>query len=294
MIVAIYGREVSPAFMPYLKILFRKTISYGTQHLIFEEFARLMKHQGVILPDNTETFSNWQDLGGNADVMLSIGGDGTFLEAVSFVRDSGIPIIGINSGRLGFLATISREDIEPSLDALFTRKYTMENRTLIEMSPAAGKLREFPYALNEFTVQKKGTEMVSVEVKIDGKHLNTYWADGLLISTPTGSTAYSMSVGGPIVIPGSNNFILSPIAPHNLTVRPIVIPDDHELTVKVAERSPQYWVSLDYLSEVYEIHEPVVIRKAPFSVRIPKLNFQDYFQTLRTKLMWGADRRSQQ
>ncbi|NOY36968.1 MAG: NAD kinase [Chlorobi bacterium] len=294
MTIAIYGREVNPGFVPYLKTIFRKSISYQSKHLIYHDFARLLKDQGIGFPEDTETFSSPEEISGDVDIMLSVGGDGTFLEAVSYVRDSDVPIIGINSGRLGFLATISREEIESSLDALFRKEYVLENRTLIKISPAQGLLADFPYALNEFTVQKKGTEMIMVEVKIDGKHLNTYWADGLLISTPTGSTAYSMSVGGPIVIPGSNNFILSPIAPHNLTVRPIVIPDDHELTIRVAERSKQYWVSMDYLSEIYKDHEPITIKKAEFTVQIPKLDFQDYFQTLRSKLMWGADRRSRQ
>ena len=293
MVLAIYGRELNPAFVPHLKVLFRKTISYKAKHLIFADYARMLEQEGVSLPAGTEHFSKPPDLNGGPDFLLSIGGDGTFLEAVSFVRDSGIPVIGINSGRLGFLATIAGNEIEYSLDALFSNRFTLEERTVLELSPARGTLADFPYALNECSIQKKGTEMVSIEVKVDGKHLNTYWADGLLISTPTGSTAYSMSVGGPIVTPGSHNFILSPIAPHNLTVRPIVLPDTHELTVTVAERSPEYWVSMDYQSEVYRDHNPLTIRKAEFTIRIPRLDFQDYFQTLRNKLMWGADKRTQ-
>lgn len=289
--IAVYGKKITPNFYPYFQLICEKFKQYGAEVLLYKKLREIVIRDFNFSPGNTEDFSSCSDLNKDIDFLLSIGGDGTFLESVSFVRKSSIPMIGINSGRLGFLATISKENIRESIDAIFKHDFTLEKRSLIELKGASRELAEFPYALNEFAIQKKGTGMISVEVLLDEKHLNTYWADGLIVSTPTGSTGYSMSVGGPILIPGSQNFIISPIAPHNLTVRPLVIPDEHELTVNVSHRHEEYWVSLDHVSEVYTEHEPLRIRKADFFIKILKLNNMDYFETLRSKLMWGADRR---
>jgi len=289
--IAVYGRKITPAFYPYFRQIFDKFSHYGAEVILYHELAENVQKDLDYLPANEGLFSAPGELGEEGDFLLSIGGDGTFLESVSFVGRSGIPIIGINSGRLGFLANISKENVTESIDAIFRKEFSLEKRSLLELENPRGSLREFPYALNEFAVQKKGTGMISVEVSMDGKHINTYWADGLIVSTPTGSTGYSMSVGGPIVIPGSKNFILSPIAPHNLTVRPLVIPDDHELLINVTSRHPEFWVSMDYMSEKYTTHEPLRLRKADFFISVLKLSNMDYFETLRSKLMWGADRR---
>ncbi len=289
--IAVYGRKITPAFFPYFKQIFEKFGYYDAEVLLYRELAENVQKDLDYLPDHEALFSSYRDLGEEVDFLLSIGGDGTFLESVSFVRKSGIPIIGINSGRLGFLANISKENVTESIDAIFRQEFTLEKRSLIELQNPCGALSGFPFALNEFAIQKIGTGMISVEVSMEGKHINTYWADGIIVSTPTGSTGYSMSVGGPIVIPGSKNFILSPIAPHNLTVRPLVIPDEHELRLHVSQKSPEFWVSMDYVSEKYTSHEPLVLKKADFFIRILKLNSMDYFETLRSKLMWGADRR---
>ncbi len=289
--VAVYGRKITTDFFPFLRLIFEKFSHYDADVVLYRELAGNIRKDFNLQPPTKVFFSNHHDLGDDVDFLLSIGGDGTFLEAVSFVRDSGIPVIGFNTGRLGFLANISKENVAESIDAIFNHDYTLEKRSLIELVGPEGNLQEFPYALNEFAIQKKGTGMISVEISMNGEHINTYWADGLIVSTPTGSTGYSMSVGGPIVIPGSRNFILSPIAPHNLTVRPLVIPDEHELIVRVLPRHPAYWVSLDSLSQLYTTHEPFRLRKADFFVNVLKLNSIDYFETLRSKLMWGADRR---
>jgi NAD+ kinase len=289
--IAVYGRKITPGFFPYFRQIFEKFTHYHAGVLLYRELAENIRKDLDYVPDHEGIFSVHSDLGEDVDFLLSIGGDGTFLESVSFVRKSGIPIIGINSGRLGFLANISKESLAESIDAIFRKEFTLEKRSLIELKNPHGDFAEFPYALNEFAVQKIGTGMISVEVSMDGKHINTYWADGIIVSTPTGSTGYSMSVGGPIVIPGSQNFILSPIAPHNLTVRPLVIPDDHELQIRVSERHAEYWVSMDYVSERYASHDPLILKKADFFIKILKLNNIDYFETLRSKLMWGADRR---
>ena len=289
--IAVYGKYIANDFFPYFQLICERFEHYGADVVLYKEL-----HDNVIRDHNfvfnhNNIFSEYSDLENNVDFLLSIGGDGTFLESVSFVRKSSVPVIGINSGRLGFLANISKENIAESIDAIFSNNFTLEKRSLIELENPEGVLKEFPFALNEFAVQKIGTGMISIEVTIDNKHLNTYWADGLIISTPTGSTGYSMSVGGPIVSPGSKNFILSPIAPHNLTVRPLVIPDLHELTVEVSARRGKYWVSMDYKSEVFDRQFRLKIRKADFFIQVLKLQGMDYFETLRSKLMWGADKR---
>ena len=289
--IAVYGKKITAEFFPYFQLMCEKFRQYGAEVLMYRELYENVAHNFDYQVSHNYLFEQHSDLDKDIDFLLSVGGDGTFLESVSFVRKSLIPIIGINSGRLGFLATISRENISESIDAIFSRKFTLEKRSLIELVNPSGVLKEFPFALNEFAVQKKGTGMISIEVTMGGNHLNTYWADGLIISTPTGSTGYSMSVGGPIVIPGSKNFILSPIAPHNLTVRPMVIPDDHELTVRVSTRQDAYWVSMDSRSEVYTGYAPLKIRKAGIFIHVLKLEGMDYFETLRSKLMWGADKR---
>jgi len=289
--IAVYGRKITPDFFPHFRLIFEKFDQYDADVLLYRELAENIEKDLDFLPDNEGVFSSYNDLDGDVDFLVSVGGDGTFLESVSYVRKNSIPIVGINSGRLGFLANISKENVAESIDAIFRNEYTVEKRSLIELAGPQGLLKEFPYALNEFAIQKKGTGMISVEVSMDGKHINTYWADGIIVSTPTGSTGYSMSVGGPIVIPGSKNFILSPIAPHNLTVRPLVIPDDHELLINVTSRHPEFWVSMDYMSEKYTTHEPLRLRKADFFISVLKLSNMDYFETLRSKLMWGADRR---
>ncbi len=289
--IAVYGRKITPDFLPYFRRIFERLSHHEAKVLLYEELAANVADMEGGVPEHEGLFSGPGELAGQVDFLLSLGGDGTFLESVSLVRKSGIPIIGINSGRLGFLATISKENIAESIDAIFRGEYTLEERSLLELIEPQGLLEDFPYALNEFAVQKKGTGMISVEVSMEGRHINTYWADGIIVSTPTGSTGYSMSVGGPIVIPGSRNFIISPIAPHNLTVRPLVIPDHHELQVRISLRNPEYWVSLDHMSQIYTSHEPLRLRKADFFIRMLKLNRMEYFETLRSKLMWGADKR---
>jgi len=289
--IAVYGRKITSEFLPFFRLIFEKLGRYNAEVVLYAELAENVKNDFGFLPENDGIFSRHPELQENVDFLLSLGGDGTFLESVSLVRKSGIPIIGINSGRLGFLANISKENITESIDAIFRNEFVVEKRSLVELLGPQGVLEEFPYALNEFAIQKKGTGMISVEVTMDREHLNTYWADGIIVSTPTGSTGYSMSVGGPIVIPGSRNFIISPIAPHNLTVRPMVIPDEHELFIQVSQRNTEYWVSMDYKSEIYHTHEPLRLRKADFFIRVLKLNNMDYFETLRSKLMWGVDKR---
>jgi NAD+ kinase len=237
-------------------------------------------------------FNSHTDLPDNADMIFSIGGDGTFLETVSLVREKGIPIVGINSGRLGFLATISQEKLLGSLDVILSKKFSVEERTLLKLDFPGAKKEDFNYALNEVSIEKVGSTMITIHAYVNGEFLNSYWADGLIISTPTGSTAYSLSVGGPIVIPGSNDIIISPISPHNLTVRPLVIPDKDELTLRVDGRDEKYIASVDSRSVILSNKTEVRVKRAEFKIKILKLKGHSYYSTLRNKLMWGVDKRN--
>ncbi|MDP4206237.1 MAG: NAD kinase, partial [Bacteroidota bacterium] len=221
------------------------------------------------------------------------GGDGTFLEAASLVHDTGLPIVGINSGRLGFLADISQSEIGFALEQILDGKYLIEERSLVEIIEPEGKFGNCNYALNEVTFHKMdSSSMITIHAYLNNVYLNTYWADGLIISTPTGSTAYSLSVGGPIVSPDSSIFILSPIASHNLTVRPFVIPDHNELMFEIEGRGEHFLTSLDSRSSVMTVNTRIRLRKADFKLRVIKLREHDFYSTLRNKLMWGADKRN--
>ncbi len=227
------------------------------------------------------------------DIVFSIGGDGTFLDAVSYVREKEIPIVGINSGRLGFLANISKKEIPSALKAINEKRFNLEERTLLEVNTDKKYFKEFNFALNEVTVLKRDSgSMITIKVYVNGEYLNTYWADGLILATPTGSTAYSLSLGGPIVIPGSSNFIITPIAPHNLTVRPIVLPDNYDITIKVSGRAENYLLSIDSQSVVVEKNTKICIKAASFKVKTVRIENNTFFNNIRDKLMWGFDKRN--
>jgi len=226
-------------------------------------------------------------------VMLSLGGDGTYLEAVTYVRDRAIPVAGINIGRLGFLAAIGQDEITTAVDSILQGFFDIEERALIRVETGQPLFGDFNFALNEITVHKRDdASMITIHVWLDGRFLNSYWADGLIVATPTGSTAYSLSVGGPLVLPGTGTFLLSPIAPHNLTARPLVYKDTMTLTLRMEGRSGKVLVSADSRSVVVEDHVELKISRAPFNILIPRLKNHDFYQTLRGKLMWGADKRN--
>ena len=230
---------------------------------------------------------------GQFDVLVSIGGDGTILESVRKVGDSGIPILGVNAGRLGFLASTPFEELNQAVDKLLNSDFQVDKRTLVQAETDGNQFGGENYALNELSVHKSATSsMVVVNAYLDDFFLNTYWADGLIISTPTGSTGYSLSAGGPIIAPGTSNFIITPIAPHNLNVRPLVIGDDRKITLKIGGSDPNYMMSLDSQSKVLDSDIEVTISKADFKVGLVRFGPNDYFDTLRGKLMWGIDRRN--
>jgi NAD+ kinase len=227
------------------------------------------------------------------DLFFSLGGDGTLLESVTHVGKTGIPIFGINTGRLGFLATVGREEIDEAMDLIFKKEYDIDERVLLSLHSDRDLFGGFAYALNDFTlVRKDSSSMITVHTFIDGEFLNSYWADGIIVATPTGSTGYSLSCGGPLVFPGTECFIVTPVSPHNLTVRPIVVPDASEITFRVEGRSKKFIVSLDSRMETVDETVKLMVKKANIRINLVQLRGQHYFKTLRQKLNWGLDARN--
>lgn len=241
----------------------------------------------------TERFRDLSTVSGLPDLVLSVGGDGTFLETVLKVKDFGIPVAGVNTGRMGFLANISTEEISRSIDMLCQDEYEIIERSLLEITQPAGLFEEkSSSALNEITIQKADFSMITINVYVNDTYLNTYWSDGLIISTATGSTAYNLSVGGPILSPEDESIIISPISPHNLTIRPIILSGESRLKMVIEGRSDEYLATCDFRSKRLPFSQEIHIVKAPLKLKTVMLNGMDFFSTLRNKLMWGADRRN--
>lgn len=298
--VAIYGHALdskSPArkhaqadaSAEALQTLLGKLDMAGVDVLLYEplldQLGKKAKVKGV--------FTSHDDLKGNVKFLFSIGGDGTFLETVTLVRDSEIPVVGINTGRLGFLSSISKDEIVPAVDSLLKGKYALDKRTLLELNVKGDYFSDCKYALNEIAVQKTdSSSMITIHASVNGKFLNSYWADGLIVATPTGSTAYSLSCGGPIVMPDSDNFVITPIAPHNLNIRPVIISSHDTVTLEVEGRGPNFLVSLDSRSENIKVPVKLSVKKADFLFFLVNLEKQDFLQKLRSKLNWGLDKRN--
>lgn len=290
--VAIYGRSFNKSFKEYILKFFDNLANNQIQISVHQDFYNFLINEIDLRLKNVFVFKKHHELEKDTDLLFSIGGDGTILDAITFVRDSGIPIVGINTGKLGFLASIAKDEIDKALKAIYANDFTIEERTLLKIDAPSNIFDDFPYCLNEVAVQKINSAMIKVHVHIDGEFLNTYWSDGLIISTPTGSTAYSLSVGGPIIIPNSGNFIISPISPHNLTVRPIVLPDTCKIQLKIESQALNYIASIDHRSVLIKNIDGLLIQKADFKIKLLKLNNTSFYQTLRNKLMWGADKRN--
>lgn len=291
--IGLFGNRFNESFDAVIYHLLKRLSSrHDISISIHKGFSEILLNEKKYAFQFHEYFTNYNDIPKDLDCLISIGGDGTFLESVTLVRDSGIPIIGFNSGRLGFLANISSNDIDNAIKELLSKKYILEPRSLVGLYCNECLFGDFAYALNELTIQKTASSLITIHTYINDVFLNSYWTDGLIIATPTGSTAYSLSVGGPIVTPDSQNFIISPIAPHNLNVRPIIIPDTSILKLKVEGRTTNYNLTLDSRSAVIEIGTEIMIKKSPFQINLLKLESIDFFSTLRNKLMWGADKRN--
>lgn len=290
--IALFGRNFNDSFNNVISGLFEKFRQNNVSVWAFEPFYQYLQQEKKIPLDVDGTYTTHLELPADTELMISIGGDGTFLEAITIIRSSGIPIVGINSGRLGFLANISSIEVSRAFENLLNKNYSIEERSLVHLASKETLFNDFPYALNEFTLQKTGSALITIQVAINNEYMTAYWSDGLIIATPTGSTAYSLSLGGPIVTPDSKNFIITPIAAHNLNVRPLIIPDDATLKFTVSGRSDHFFATLDSRSATFQMDNEVVISKADFNVRIIKLPDIDFYTTLRNKLMWGADRRN--
>lgn len=259
---------------------------------VFKPFFEFMQSKSGLRPKVKGLFEGYGDLPPKTDFLFSIGGDGTFLETVSIVRDSGIPVVGLNTGRLGFLSYISQDSLEESLDSILSGNFDIEERMLLEVSSTGGTIEPLNIALNEVRIYKNAASLVTVHVHVDDEFLSSYWADGLILSTPTGSTAYSLSVGGPIVVPESNTIVLSPIAPHNLTVRPLVLPGEAVLQFSVDTREPSYQLALDSRSIDVPVKEKITVKRADYSLKMVRIENNSFYSTLRNKLMWGIDKRN--
>ena len=290
--IAIYGRPFSSGFEKNITALFVLLEKHGVEYFIHEPFYEFLLKKEKLTFKKAGAFKTHDDIIGNADIMFSIGGDGTFLVAVSIVQNYGIPIVGINTGRLGFLADISPEHIEDSLSAILNGQYKVEHRSLVELDLVNSAWEGFTCALNEVSIQKRYSTMITIHIYLNDTYLNSYWADGLIVSTPTGSTAYSLSVGGPIMTPDSNNFIILPMAPHNLTIRPIIVPDHNLIRIEVESRDNSFLLTLDSRTEIIEGKVQMRLKRADFTIKTLRIKDATFYNTLRNKLMWGVDKRN--
>jgi NAD+ kinase len=289
--VGVFGRECKPDKLPVVKGLFGRLNALGAEVYVQSCYAVFLSEKFDYHPENVKIID---DRIFDLDLVLSVGGDGTFLRTALEVNRQNIPILGINTGRLGFLADVGSNQIDEALDELFRGDYKVEERSLLRiMDMEEQSFDGFNYALNEVAILKRDTSsMITVHTYLNDDYLTSYVADGLVVSTPTGSTAYSMSVNGPILLPQNQNFILSPVAPHSLNVRPVVIPDNYIITLNVESRTNSFLTSLDGRSEDFPVGTVLKISKAEFSTRVVKRFNQTFYQTLREKLMWGTDARS--
>ncbi|MBL4577757.1 MAG: NAD kinase [Flavobacteriales bacterium] len=290
--IAVYGTLIAEDNIPYLKNLFNKLQKENISCHMHRPFGEHLRSLNIEFTADGE-FSSYNDLDKSADCLLSIGGDGTFLDTIALVRDSDVPVVGINAGNLGFLSNISKDEIEYAIDEIMAGNFTLEKRAMLRVETGDNLFGEVNFALNDLTIHKyDSSSMITIHVYLDDEFLNSYWSDGLIVSTPTGSTAYSLSCGGPIITPGSGNFIINPVAPHNLNVRPVVIPDDNTITIKVEGRSGKFLASLDSKSETVSDSTTLTVKKADFHLNLLRLNSQNFLSTLRNKLMWGHDKRN--
>ncbi|MEN9908988.1 MAG: hypothetical protein RLZZ540_2137 [Bacteroidota bacterium] len=292
--IAIYGQYYQNSTEPIIKDIFTFFNRNNIEIVIESKFLALIQEKKIIEKEY-KTFCSHTELDSSFDMLLSIGGDGTILRAATLVRDSGIPILGINAGRLGFLATVQKENIDKFLQIVIDKKYTLSKRTLLSLTsnPENEALNDINFAMNEVSVSRKDTtSMITIETYLNGEILNSYWADGLIISTPTGSTGYSLSCGGPILTPDVKSLVITPIAPHNLNARPLVIPDETEIMLKVSGREENYLVSLDSRITSVGNESVLTIKKTPFQINMVEIPNETFLKTLRSKLLWGEDKRN--
>ena len=289
---AIYCRTMDENQKEDVQLFLDELAKQKIEPVIFHNFFEQIKNI-IRLPDNTTVFSASEDISDEVEFIVSLGGDGTLLDTVTLVRDKNIYILGINFGRLGFLASIGREEVKTAVKAIAKRTFVVDKRTLIHLDADLPLFGDVPYALNEFSLHKRDTAaMIKIHTYLNGEFLNTYWADGLIMATPTGSTGYSLSCGGPIIFPDSASFVITPVAPHNLNVRSIIVPDDHVISFEVESRSENIICSLDSRREIVGKNVSLAVRKESFTINLVRLSENSFLQTLHPKLTWGLDRRN--
>ena len=292
MLVALYNRTFNPEDAPTLLRILQLLEQNKLQMVFYKEFyERLQPYmQFACTP---RIFTGKKDLPPHTDMLFSLGGDGTMLDAVCFVGNTNIPLIGVNLGRLGFLAAILEEEVEGAILSLVKGSYTLEKRSLLHLDSNRPLFDGAPFALNEFTIHRQDTSsMIKIHTYLNGEFLNTYWADGLIVATPTGSTGYSLSCGGPVVFPQTSSFVITPVAPHNLNTRPIVVPDDNVISFEIEGRTEQFLCTLDARTETIRSNVQLAVKRESFQVSLVRPDEHNFLKTLRHKLYWGIDKRN--
>lgn len=289
--IAIYSRGLESEHLEGLKLLLAEFSYYEIEPVIYQDFFNQF-YSSIDITNKYSTF-NQSDSLEEVDFLISLGGDGTLLDSVTFVGDKGIPVLGINYGRLGFLASIGKDEISAAIESLVKRTFVLDKRSLVHLDANMPLFNGVAFALNEFTIHKKDTSpMIKIHTYLNGEFLNTYWADGLIVATPTGSTGYSLSCNGPVVFPNSASFVITPVSPHNLNIRPLVIPDDSVISFEVEGRTDGFLCTLDSRREIASKDVLLAIRKEAFNINLVRLNENNFLQTLRNKLSWGLDKRN--
>lgn len=289
---AIYSRVMEEEQQKDFQLFFDELAAQKIEPVIFQSFYEDIREK-ITLPSGTGTFSASEDLTEEIEFIISLGGDGTLLDTVTLVRNKDIAIMGINFGRLGFLASIGREEVKRAVKAMAQRTYVVDKRTMIHVDASIPLFGNVPYALNEFSIHKRDVaSMIKIHTYLNGEFLNTYWADGLIVATPTGSTGYSLSCNGPVVFPDSDCFVITPVAPHNLNVRPIVVPDSNIISFEIESRTEQFICALDSRREIVSKDIQLAVKKEDFDINLVRLSENNFLQTLRNKLTWGLDKRN--
>ena len=290
--IAIYGREFKDEFIPYFQLLIDELDKLEVDYFVYSKFHKNVLGKGITFKNEVKEYTRATYPKLKLDFLFSIGGDGTILDTLTSIKN-GIPVVGVNSGRLGFLSNTAKTEIKQVLKHLMDGEYRIEERTMLNLDTKANLFGKYNFAFNELTVHKKdSSSMITIHVFVNGLFLNSYWADGLIIATPTGSTAYSLSCGGPIVMPNSENFVITPIAPHNLNIRPIIVSDDSEIEIKVEGREEKFLATLDSRNEEISTKNTLVVSKSKLKLNLVQFPNQNFFKTIRNKLYWGLDKRN--
>ncbi len=293
MLIALYNRVYEADDLPVLKITIQTLEKHGVSLVIYDKLYEALLDDGLLFPNTPLIFNATNKIPKETNCLISFGGDGTILDVVTFIENKQIPVLGINLGRLGFLAAVSINEIEEAIEAVINGTYTIDERTLMHLDSNIPIFGDAPFALNEFTIHRLHTSsMIKVHTYLNGEFLNTYWADGLIIATPTGSTGYSLSCNGPVVFPQASNFIITPVAPHNLNIRPIIVPDDSIISFEMEGRTNEFLCTLDARSATITKDYQLAIRKESFGFKLIRLDEQNFLKTIRQKLYWGVDSRN--